>query len=215
MIDKREWQAASRDLSTERRRFLGDPPSTEELIAYTRGELPEEEEERIRELLVCYPDLARAIATPLLDEGEKPAAERRPWFWQFASGIAAAIAILLGATLWNARQELRSPRVATEEVLLLPGGARGGASGVVTLGGSEPVLLVLPLTQQHETFRVEIVEGDRVVWKSGAVRPRNDETLSIIVPRSFLHPGRYLVVLYDDQGTPLEAYPLRVEQAYL
>ncbi len=59
MTDKSEWQEANRRLMAEQRRALGDPPTAEELLAYSRGELTEQEEERIRDLLVAYPELAR------------------------------------------------------------------------------------------------------------------------------------------------------------
>ena len=59
MTDKSEWQEANRRLMAEQRRALGDPPTAEEMLAYSRGELTEKEEERIRDLLVAYPELAR------------------------------------------------------------------------------------------------------------------------------------------------------------
>ena len=68
MTDKSEWQEANRELLAEARRKLGDPPTAEELLAYSRGELLESEEERIRDLLVAYPDLARMYGEPVPDE---------------------------------------------------------------------------------------------------------------------------------------------------
>lgn len=64
MTNKSDWQEANRRLSAEERRTLGDPPTAEEMLAYSRGEMTESEEERIRELLVAYPDLARMYAAP-------------------------------------------------------------------------------------------------------------------------------------------------------
>jgi hypothetical protein len=64
MTNKSEWQEANRRLMDEQRQKLGDPPTAEEMLAYSRGELPESEEERIRELLVAYPELARVYAAP-------------------------------------------------------------------------------------------------------------------------------------------------------
>jgi hypothetical protein len=69
MITKSELQKANDEWNAERRRELGDPPTTEQLLAYSRGELPEAEEARVRELLVAYPDLARAVAEPFPKEG--------------------------------------------------------------------------------------------------------------------------------------------------
>ena len=64
MIDKSEWQKANRELIAEERRNLGDPPTAEEMLAYSRGKLSESEEERIRDLLVAYPELARMYSEP-------------------------------------------------------------------------------------------------------------------------------------------------------
>ena len=68
MTDKSEWQEANRRLIDEERRKLGDPPTAEEMMAYCRGQLPESEEERIRELLVAYPELARVYGAEIPPE---------------------------------------------------------------------------------------------------------------------------------------------------
>jgi hypothetical protein len=70
MIDKSEWQKANRELMAEERRKLGDPPTAEEMLAYSRGELSEAEDERIQDLLVAYPELARMFAEPFPEEGD-------------------------------------------------------------------------------------------------------------------------------------------------
>lgn len=64
MIKRTDWEAAHQDLLAEGRRRLGDPPTDDELLAFSRGELQEEEASRIRELLCYYPELARALAMP-------------------------------------------------------------------------------------------------------------------------------------------------------
>ena len=68
MTDKSEWQEANRELLAEARGKFGAPPTAEEMLAYSRGELPESEEERVRELLVAYPELARMYSEPFPDE---------------------------------------------------------------------------------------------------------------------------------------------------
>lgn len=60
-MDKNDWIAASEELVADERERLGPPPSAAEVRAYLRGELPPEEAERIRDLLVCYPDLALSL----------------------------------------------------------------------------------------------------------------------------------------------------------
>jgi hypothetical protein len=72
MITKTDLQSVNEELRAESRRRLGDPPTPEELLAYRRGELPPEEEGRIRELLVAYPELARSLAEPFPTEGAEP-----------------------------------------------------------------------------------------------------------------------------------------------
>ena len=51
------------ELDAENLRKLGEPPGIEQLEAYMRDELPEgEEKERVRAMIVVYPELARAVA---------------------------------------------------------------------------------------------------------------------------------------------------------
>jgi hypothetical protein len=64
MTNKSDWQEAERRLSAEEREKLGEPPTAEEMLAYSRGELSESEEERIHDFLVAYPELAQAYAAP-------------------------------------------------------------------------------------------------------------------------------------------------------
>jgi hypothetical protein len=64
MITHSELQAVYRDLLAEDRCRLGDPPTVEELLAWERGDLAPEQAGRVRQLLACYPDLARALAAP-------------------------------------------------------------------------------------------------------------------------------------------------------
>lgn len=68
MTNQSEWQEANRRLMAEQREKLGDPPTAEEMLAFSRGELSEPEQERIRDLLVAYPDLARMYSAPFAEE---------------------------------------------------------------------------------------------------------------------------------------------------
>jgi hypothetical protein len=70
MTNKTEWQEANRRLMAEQREKLGDPPTAEEMLAYSRGEMSAEEEDRIRDLLVAYPELARMYGEPFPEEPE-------------------------------------------------------------------------------------------------------------------------------------------------
>lgn len=71
MADKSEWQEANRQLRMEAREKLGDPPTAEEMLAYSRGELSESERERIHDLLVAYPEIARMYGAPFPDEPQE------------------------------------------------------------------------------------------------------------------------------------------------
>ncbi len=75
MINKSDWQAVYERLTAEDRRMLGDPPTVEELEAYSRGELTPEEDERIRALLVAYPELAHAVAAEFPEDDALPGDE--------------------------------------------------------------------------------------------------------------------------------------------
>lgn len=67
MTDKPEWQEANRQLRMQARQELGDWPTAEEMLAYSRGELSESEKERIHDLLVAYPEIARMYGAPFPD----------------------------------------------------------------------------------------------------------------------------------------------------
>jgi hypothetical protein len=67
MTNQAEWQEANRELIAEARRKFGEPPTAEEMFAYSRGELSEAEADRIREMLLAYPELARAYSEPFPD----------------------------------------------------------------------------------------------------------------------------------------------------
>lgn len=81
MTSKSDWQDANRELIAEQRQRLGDPPTADELQAYSRGELSENEEERIRDLLVVYPELARMYAAPFPEEGDAVSEEQVRGSW--------------------------------------------------------------------------------------------------------------------------------------
>ncbi|MDQ3279786.1 MAG: hypothetical protein M3Q69_00065 [Acidobacteriota bacterium] len=70
MVNTEDWRAAYSDVVARGRERAGDPPTPEELVAWFRGELPESEAERIRELLALYPDLAEALLDD--DDGDEP-----------------------------------------------------------------------------------------------------------------------------------------------
>jgi hypothetical protein len=236
-------------LNAEERRRLGEPPTVEEMLAYERGELPPQDEERVRALLVAYPELAQALVMPFPDDdGEPelstelidaqwsslqrrliepnvfpfraPAAARRtgtPGLRALAAAAAIA-AVLSGGLLWRAEMKLGQPRMASDEQLLLPDGQRGpGEASPVISPQDDSYLLVAPLINQQSfaDYRLELIDAAtrRVLWTSMAMPRRSSDTFAILVPSSFLKPGRYQVVLYgvaDGHDERMASYTLRV-----
>ena len=56
-----DWRETRRELLEEGRRRVGPPPPVETVEALLRGELPEEEALRVREVLAYYPELVRVM----------------------------------------------------------------------------------------------------------------------------------------------------------
>ena len=241
MIAKSDWQAVHQQLTAEDQRRLGEPPTAEEMLAYSRGELSGEKEERVRALLVAYPELAQALTEPFPVDGELPDAElerqwasmqqrihggrviRFPYAW---TAIAAALAIVFAGLYWQAESkarrlthELSLPRAVGEATLLLPEGQRGSSNEPrsVTAQG-ELLALQVPLIGEsdYETFRLEIRANDRALWTSNALRIGDDNAFVITVPREFLAPGKYQVIVYGVDGSReerLESYAMRINPA--
>ena len=237
MITKSELQAIHGQMLAERRRRLGAPPTNEELFAFMRGELSSDDEARVRELLIAYPELARAMAEPFPEDGELSEAElashwnslqkrihgdpaqRRVRYWQRTSAaLAAAMILAFGGLVWQ-RQASLAPRVATSRHLLLPDGQRGAGepATVISADGNAFVLIASLIDPPAcDAYRLEIVTAGgapRTLWRSAALgRPGND-TFEIVVPRAFLAPGLYKVIVYGVTGErqeQLSSYSLRV-----
>jgi len=187
MITKSDWQSVKQELMADERRRL-EPPTAEEALAYTRGELSAEEEARIQERLVCYPELVRTLTAEFPAEGAEPgdpdyvtdAEFTMHWeamkkrmspapregrvlqFWRWTAAVAATIAIVLGGSLWQATIRMAQPRVVWDQQVLYPDGRRGGGQDAVLLTGQgESVLLAVPLIGQRDytRYRLEIVDA--------------------------------------------------------
>ena len=244
MITKTEWQSVHHQRMGDERRGM-EPPTAEEMFAYTRGELSAEQETHVRERLVCYPELVRTLTAEFPTEGAergdpdfmpddefakhwaslqkrmRPHASeggRVVQLWRFTAAIAAAIAVALGTMLWQVSHKPAEPRVVWEEQVLLPDGHRGPAdAGPVLSPQGESVLLVVSLIGQRnfQQYRLGLIDGasDRVLWNSGVLASRDAESIAILVPRSFLKPGRYQIAVYGITGPtaePVGTYSLRV-----
>ncbi|HET8773669.1 MAG TPA: hypothetical protein VFP80_07755 [Thermoanaerobaculia bacterium] len=238
MIRKSDWQAVQDEMIAEDRRTLGEPPTAEEVLAYSRGELAPEEEARVRSLLVAYPELTLALTAPFpAEDGEDVPEEEvsRRWesfraqvrpqekdektgkvlpFWRASFALAATLALVFGGLLWH--QSRPGPRMVGEVRELFAGGQRGGSSRPVTLDAGTPAVLMVPVyaTGSFQGYRLKLVgANDRVLWRSGLLERPADDAFHIDVPGDWLDAGDYRVVLYGIQGTreqELDAYPLRV-----
>ena len=244
MSSKLIWRAIHEALIANDHDQELEPPTVEEMLAYRRGELGAEEEARVRERLVAYPELARAVAQPFPPDDAvagdadylTPELLNRRWkalqqrihaapgesgrilrFWQISAAVAATLALSFGVLLWKARSELGQPRVAWEEVTLMPDGKRGAAEKLVPVEPNAESLL-LEFTLYHQGtfagYRLDILDStdSRSLWSSAVTRQDNGN-FAILVPRSFLRPGTYEIILYGVEGReikPLSTYSLYV-----
>ena len=173
MITKSELQAMYGQVQSERRKHL-TPPTNEELFAFMRGELAPEVEARVREQLIAYPELVRAMTEPFPEDDARPGQEgflseaelAAQWnalqkrihrdastpnvrFWRRTSAaLAAALVVAFGGLLWQSarvRQEALAPRVAVDGQQLLPDGERGPAQAVTLLARGDTFVLYTSL----------------------------------------------------------------------
>jgi hypothetical protein len=163
-----------------------EPPTAEEMLAFTRGELTAEEAARIRERLIAHPELVRTLTAPFPEPAEpghpdylsddefaerwaalqkrrqRPEGGRVLQFWRAFGAIAAALAVVFGTMLWRERMELRKPRAVWEQLDLYPDGRRGpgGESNQLTAGGDSVLLLPeLGTDPSIDSYRAEIVDA--------------------------------------------------------
>jgi hypothetical protein len=244
MSSKSIWRAIHEALIADDHDHELEPPTVEEMLAYRRGDLDAQEEARVRERLVAYPELARAVAQPFPPEDAVPGDAdyitpeilNRRWkalqqrihgaprergrtlrYWQSSTAVAAMLALSFGVLLWKARSELGQPRVAWEEVTLLPDGKRGGAETLEPVEpNAESLLLDLSLydLRPFAGYRIDILDSTdrRSLWSSAITR-RGSGNFVILVPRAFLRPGTYEIILYGVEGRnkePLSTYSLYV-----
>jgi hypothetical protein len=209
MITKHDWDSAlDRWIDGERER-LGGPPSPEEVIAFTRGELPQRESARVRALLVYYPEL-----TPLLDDAIPPRAPELAWRDARLGAIAAAFIIaVLGVLLVLQVRHDREPFAYTSRHTLDLRNSRGGTEWhIYALPANEDQYLLdvlLPEDLPYRAYRVDLtdVRQSKVVWTTADLRA----PFSISIPRSFLRPGTYRMDVYGLTN----AKPEHVERCWL
>jgi hypothetical protein len=224
MMNQSDWQAVNDSLIADDRAKLGDPPTADELLAYERGELSPEEAARVQQLLIAYPELAHAYATPFPDDDiDLPdGVVERQWkafrasenrgarvlqFWRGAAAIAATAALVFGTMLWQKQSAPLQPRVLAEHVLT-PDGARSVTSqhyAITSTGDS--ILLVVSIIgpTDYETYRLELVrESHDRIWSSEPLRATSRNTFDVEIPSRALPPGTYQMIAYGLRGSAQE-----------
>ncbi len=230
MMNQSDWNAVRDSLIADDRAKLGEPPTVDELLAYERGELSQDDAERVQQLLVAYPELARAYATPFpADDAGLPAdVIDRQWnafragnqagivptarvlqFWRATAAIAATVAIVFGAMLWQTRTELLRPQVLPEAAVLTPDGRRGLAEQPFTITPTgDSVLFVVSIvgSTDYETYRLELVSGPshKLVWSGDPLRATPSNSFNVDVPSRALPAGTYQMIAYGLRGNARE-----------
>lgn len=223
-------------LAADRRRF-DTAPSNKTILAYWRGDLSGDEEDNVRELLACHPELAQAIAIPFgSDEALPHAIVDRQWtefrarmlptprrfIWQASTAIAATLALTFGALFWDARNALLAPRSIVAEQLLESSStpeARGGAATILSADTGDVVLHIsLHGVPRFASYRVDIMEiSGREAYRRWSVDTQTgaqEDVLRILIPGGSLKPGQYELVTYgleDTNSKELHRHPIRVD----
>lgn len=220
MTNQSEWQEANRRLTAEQRETLGDPPTAEEMLAYSRGELSESEEERVRDLLIAYPELARMYGAPVPEEvqpavsnervtaglddlrqrlGTNVVPRRARMRHYLPTSIAAALALVFFGLYVQAESRARTHARNGQVPFLLgapqelePDGNRGPAAPTLLRRDGEAYLLKPRLINRvrYPHYSIELHDEKGPVWTSHSAEPDEDDAFQIVIPHNFLRPGR-------------------------
>lgn len=229
MIDKSDLQNAQRDLLAARRAEV-EPPSAEDVEALFRGDLAEEEAERVRQALAYYPDMVRAMTDHQL-AADLAAADAEPNVVPFERrrfvAIAAGIVIaLLAGGIYFGTRDTTAPRQLVVRVLD-PDGVKGGTRGApsqtpIALSTGTDYLLK-PLFQParaYDEYRLELIDlgtsPPRLVWSRDGIRRESDGSFPAELREVPLEPGLHELVLYGVDGATrdrLATYTIRFSPA--
>jgi len=163
-----------------------EPPTSDEMLAYLRGELSADEEAHFRDRLIPYPELVRTLTAPFPAEGAEPGDEdylsneelARHWaamqkrmprgavvqFWPSVAAIAATLALVFGALYWRSHTEQGQPRVLTVDgpTLFPDGNQRGSGSDAATVTPHGDWFALVPVLMDERPFdhyRIELFDG--------------------------------------------------------
>ncbi len=217
MNKQSDWQAEQ-----------NEPPTAEEMLAYSRGELTAEEAGRVWARLQQYPELARAYTEPFPAAGAEPGdpyyvsdeeIDRRwasfgantggrvVWFPRVFRAIAAVLIVVLGGLLWQSQMkvrrlenELEQPRVLTTLTLNedVPFRGRGPEKASVT-GKDLKLVLLLTNADHFDQYKAELrAAGESRPRWERNVERSDEDDVEITLLR--IEPGQYQIVLYGITG---------------
>jgi len=144
------------------------------------------------------------------------------YLWPSVAAIAASLALVLGVLYWQKQVQTERPHVLTvdSQPLFPDGSERGGGSAPATVMPEDGWYSLVPVLMDErpfDSYRVELfdagVDPQRSLWTMSGLRRRQDATLIVAVPRSFLSPGLYRLAIYGSKGKGEEhvnSYTIRV-----
>lgn len=237
MIRKEDWDAIYRDHIAAGQKRIG-PPTFEEVEKLSRGQLSDEEAERVRESLSFYPDLLKTLSEPFpsddvaVSEHELAASlakirarARRPVTAQWVGVAAGVVVVMLLGGLWI-HSTSNHPRPLVTQVIYSERDRGGQPRGVpstppVSLSKDADYLLkpVFDPPRPYRDYRIELLDVSatppRRIWIREHVTREADGTYPIRLSTEDLERGLYRLVLYGIDGTieNLAQYSIRLKDA--
>jgi hypothetical protein len=149
-----------------------------------------------------------AEVVPIRPAGPVQRPERSYWL-----PIAASLLAVLGFSfgLYQTAQvgKLSKPSLSRIQYLDTERGEPGELRRISSQQAAE---VVVPPVEEFPSYRVEIRQGDRVLWSETTPGPVDE--ISINIPLVFLKPGRYEIPLYGGtrgREEPVTTFDLQVE----
>ena len=200
-------------------------PSTEELLAYDRGELVGADAARVSAFLDANPDMAHALQQPFPEDDAKPGdlyylsedEVSKRWValrrdirpagrvvrFPVLAALAASLAIVFAGLYWQQRSQLREARspmlLDVTQIVEPENGRRGTSAGPQLLNVRDGVVVVLQLSdaERFPWYEIEVfdAQSNEKTWKSEPTQP-HDGGVSFGLPRMSLEPGTYRVKVF-------------------
>ncbi|HYR29017.1 MAG TPA: hypothetical protein VEU30_11170 [Thermoanaerobaculia bacterium] len=218
-----------------------EPPTADEMLAYSRGQLSPEAAAEVWERLQQHPDLAAIYTAPFPEDGgdyvtpeqlDARWTEVRSqlgitprnvlWFPRILSAVAAVLILALSGLLWQSQRRVReleiertTPRVMAKHELPPDAHFRGSPQAVAAIRADADAQLLIPTTGDFGDYEVEIRtvgKEARTVWRQGELIQSTEGELVVTVLRDTLQPGDHQLVLYGNGGKQLDTFTFTVER---